>query len=85
MDTRQFLMDQLSKNWQSFGQAIDDLKDSYEKCSRRESSVEEWTRALEDLDEDFIIVQEHFEMLTAIDNLYRAYIKINDVGGGGPK
>ena len=71
MDTKQFLMEQLSKNWQSFGQAIDDLKDSYERCSRSESSVEEWTMALEDLDEDFMIVQEHFEMLTAIDHLYR--------------
>ncbi len=73
MDTKQFLMEQLSKNWQSFGQAIDDLKDSYEKCSRSESSVKEWTMALEDLDEDFMIVQEHFEMLTAIDHLYKVF------------
>ena len=73
MDTKQFLMEQLGKNWQSFGQAIDDLKDSYEKCSRSESSVKEWTMALEDLDEDFMIVQEHFEMLTAIDHLYKVF------------
>ena len=73
MDTKRFLLDQLSKNWQAFGQAIEDLQDSYEKCSRSESSLEEWALALEDLDQDFIAVQEHFEMLTAIDNLYRVY------------
>ena len=85
MDTKQFLLDQLRKNWQSFGHAIDELQDSYEKCSRSESSIEEWTMALEDLDEDFLAVQEYFEMLTAIDNLYKTYIKMNALQGDDPK
>ena len=64
-------------NWKSFGLAIDDLKESYDKCSQSELSLEEWNQALENLDDDFIAVQEYFEMLTAIHNLYRAYVESN--------
>ena len=71
LDTKDFLFQQYKSHWQKFGQAIDDLKESFEHCSRSSGDRAEWDQAMQNLDDDFILVQEHFEALTVIDSLYK--------------
>ena len=76
MDTQEFLLNKLKEHWRQFGRAIDDLKDSYYQCSQNDLSTEEWKEAMGILDEDFLIVQDHFEALNTIHSLYKEYIAI---------
>ena len=76
METQEFLLKKLKEHWRQFGRAIDDLKDSYYQCSQNDLSTEEWKEAMGILDEDFLLVQDHFEALNTIHSLYKEYIAL---------